>query len=262
MDLGIKGKRALVLAGGGGLGSAIAACLADEGATVVIADADGEAAIAARQRVIDAGGCAHAIQWDLADLSIVQQQVDACMALAGGPFDILINNTGGPPPAEASGIRAADWKTYFESMVLSVVFITDALLPSMKQRKWGRVITSTSSGVIAPIRNLALSNSLRSSLVGWSKTLAGEVGAFGVTVNVVVPGRIATQRIRQLDESKAAREGTSVRSVQEQSTASIPLRRYGEPVEYARAVTFLASEAASYITGSTLRVDGGLVPSI
>lgn len=262
MDLGIKGKRALVLAGGGGLGSAIARCLADEGAIAVIADADGESAAAARQRITEAGGRAHSVQWDLADLSIVQRQLDACKALAGGTFDILINNTGGPPPAEASGIPAEDWKAYFESMVLSIVSITDALLPSMKQRKWGRVITSTSSGVITPIRNLALSNSLRSALVGWSKTLAGEVGASGVTVNVVVPGRIATQRIRKLDESKAAREGTSVQCVQEQSTASIPLRRYGEPVEYARAVTFLASEAASYITGSTLRVDGGLVPSI
>jgi 3-oxoacyl-[acyl-carrier protein] reductase len=161
-----------------------------------------------------------------------------------------------------SGIPASDWISYFKSMVVSLIAVTDELLPSMRQQKWGRVITSTSSGVIAPISNLALSNTLRASLVGWSKTLAGEVGPFGVTANVVVPGRIATRRITELDEKKAQREGRVVEAVTKESTSSIPLRRYGNPHEYGRAVAFLASDAASYITGSMLRVDGGLVPSV
>lgn len=262
MDLGIKGRRALVLAGGGGLGSAIAHCLAEEGVTVVVADIHGASAATTAAAINERGGRANALQWNIAEIGRVSLHVARCIELAGGPIDILINNTGGPPPGQAAGIPASDWKTYFESMVLSVVSITDALLPAMQEQKWGRIITSASSGVIAPIRSLALSNSLRSSLVGWSKTLAGEVGVDGVTVNVVVPGRIATRRITELDEKKAVREARTVSAIQDESARSIALRRYGDPMEYGRAVAFLASGAASYITGSTLRVDGGLVPSI
>src|SRR5690606_3200025 len=126
----------------------------------------------------------------------------------------------------------------------------------------GRVITSTSSGVIAPIPNLGISNALRSTLVGWSKTLAREVAADNVTVNVVLPGRIGTSRIAQLDEAKARREGRSVEAVIEESVRSIPIGRYGRPQEYGDVVTFLASERASYVTGSIVRVDGGYIPSI
>jgi 3-oxoacyl-[acyl-carrier protein] reductase len=147
-------------------------------------------------------------------------------------------------------------------MVLGVIHLTDHVLPAMRARRWGRIITSTSSGVVAPIPNLGMSNTLRMSLVGWSKTLASEVGPDDVTVNVVLPGRIATRRITQLDEARAAREGTTAKEVAAASTASIPLRRYGAPHEYGAAVAFLASTAASYITGATLRVDGGLIPSI
>jgi 3-oxoacyl-[acyl-carrier protein] reductase len=147
-------------------------------------------------------------------------------------------------------------------MVLSVIAIADRVLPGMRSRKWGRIITSTSSGVVAPIPNLAISNALRLSLVGWSKTLSREVGRDGITANCVIPGRIATGRIRFLDENRAKLQGRSVEQVSAESTASIPLGRYGAPEEYADAVTFLASERASYITGSAIRVDGGLIASI
>jgi 3-oxoacyl-[acyl-carrier protein] reductase len=132
----------------------------------------------------------------------------------------------------------------------------------MCERGWGRVVTSTSSGVVAPIANLGLSNSLRAALVGWSKTLAREVGAAGVTCNIVVPGRIGTARVHALDENKAAREGRSVDEIADASIASIPVGRYGDPAEYGAVVAFLASGPASYVTGSVVRVDGGLIPSI
>ena len=147
-------------------------------------------------------------------------------------------------------------------MVLSVIKITDRVLPNMRERQWGRVVTSTSSGVIAPIANLGISNALRAALLGWSKTLAREVGRDGITSNIVLPGRVATGRIRFLDEQKAAREGRTVEQVSAESTASIALGRYGEPEEYGRVVAFLASTAAAYVTGSVIRVDGGLIASI
>jgi 3-oxoacyl-[acyl-carrier protein] reductase len=132
----------------------------------------------------------------------------------------------------------------------------------MRTRKWGRIVTSTSSGVVAPIPNLGISNALRLSLVGWSKTLAREVGRDGITVNIVLPGRIATGRITFLDEQKAKRENRSIDDIVTESTGSIPLGRYGRPEEYGNVVTFLASEPASYLTGSVIRVDGGMIQSI
>ena len=179
-----------------------------------------------------------------------------------GPVDVLINNTGGPPPTPAHGQDPALWRSHFDSMVLSVIAITDRVLPGMRERKFGRIITSVSSGVIAPIPNLGISNALRLTLVGWSKTLAREVGRDGITSNIVLPGRIATARIRYLDEAKAKREGRSVDDVSRESTEAIPLGRYGEPQEYADTVAFLASPRAGYITGSMIRIDGGLIASI
>ncbi len=261
MDLGLKGKTALVLGAGGGLGSAIAKTLAAEGGRVAVADINREAAEKTVAEIEARGGSAVAIAWDLADLSIITSNLSAIEARFGS-VDVLVNITGGPPPTLVSGQSAESWRKHFDSMVLSVVAITDAVLPKMREKKWGRVITSTSSGVVAPIPNLGLSNALRMSLLGWSKTLAGEVGRDGVTVNIVLPGRVATQRITFLDEQKAKREGRSVEDVSAQSTASIPVGRYGDPQEYADVVTFLASTRASYVTGSVLRVDGGLVASV
>ncbi len=261
MDLGIKDKTALVLGAGGGLGGAIAKALAREGARVALGDIDGEAAERTADAIRQEGGEALALAWDLADLSVIEKRVGA-IEKKFGPIDILVNNTGGPPPTPASGQDPALWSKSFEAMVLSVIALTDRVLPGMRERKWGRIITSTSSGVVAPIPNLGISNALRLSLVGWSKTLAREVGRDGITANIVLPGRIATPRITFLDEQKAKREGRPVEDVSAESVASIPVGRYGKPEEYGDVVVFLASRRAAYITGSVIRIDGGLIASI
>ncbi|MET4071907.1 3-oxoacyl-[acyl-carrier protein] reductase [Bradyrhizobium sp. S3.2.6] len=261
MDLQIKGKTALMFGGAGGLGSSIALALGREGCQVAIADINGDGLDAVAQRLRTKDVSALPIVWDISDLSIIQANLEL-VAKQLGPVDILINNTGGPPPSPVSGIDATVWAANFQKMVQPVIAITDRVLEGMRAKRWGRVITSASSGVIAPIPNLGVSNTLRSALVGWSKTLAREVARDGITVNVVVPGRIATDRIQFLDAEKAKREGRPVDQVAAESTASIPLGRYGRPEEYADVIAFLASAQASYVTGSTVRVDGGLIPSI
>lgn len=261
MDLELKGKVALVFGAGGGLGGAIARSLAGEGVRVVVADIDEAAAESTSSAIKGVGNEALTMGWDIGDLSSIGGRL-ASIENAFGPVDILVNNTGGPPPTPAAGQSSQDWSKFFDGMVRSVIAVTDAVLPGMRRRKWGRIITSTSSGVVTPIPNLGMSNALRMALVGWSKTLAAEIGRDGITANIVLPGRIATGRISFLDEQKAKREGRSVEEVAAQSTASIPVGRYGRPQEYGDAVTFLASPRASYITGSVIRIDGGLIPSI
>jgi 3-oxoacyl-[acyl-carrier protein] reductase len=261
LKLDLDGKVALVHGAGGGLGGAIARTLAGEGAKVAVADLDAGAAAKTVAEIRAAGGTAEALAWDLGALSVIDERVTAIESKLG-PVGILVNMTGGPPPTPAAGQDLAMWSKHFDAMVLSVIGITDRVLPGMRAAKWGRIITSTSSGVVAPIANLGISNALRMSLLGWSKTLAREVGRDGITANIVLPGRIATQRISFLDEQKAKREGRTVEDVAAESTASIPVGRYGEPQEYADVVTFLASQRASYLTGSVIRIDGGLIQSI
>jgi 3-oxoacyl-[acyl-carrier protein] reductase len=193
MDLGLNDKTALVFGAGGGLGGAIARTLAKEGANIVVADVNREAAQATADAITSGGGKATVLEWDLADLSIIDAQLKA-IEHRFGAVNVLVNNTGGPPPTPVAGQDAETWQRFFNSMVLPVIAITDRVLPAMKAAKWGRIITSTSSGVIAPIANLGVSNTLRSALLGWSKTLAQEVGRDGITANIVLPGRIATHQ--------------------------------------------------------------------
>src|SRR5258706_6068076 len=261
MELGLNNKVALVFGAGGGLGGALARTLAREGAKVVAAGLNTEAAQATVKDISAASGRAIAIGWDLADLAAIDPNISRIETELGG-VDVLINNTGGPSTTPIAGQDKDLWNSSFQSMVLSVIAITDRVLPGMRTRKWGRIITSTSSGVVAPIPNLGISNALRLSLVGWSKTLAREVGRDGVTANIILPGRIATDRIKFLDEAKAKRDGRSTEQVSAESTASIPVGGYGKPEEYADVVAFLASDRASYINGSVIRVDGGLIASI
>lgn len=261
MEFGIRDRVALVFGAAGGLGAAIAMSLAGENCKVALADAN-EAGLAPVRAAIEAKGArALSIGWTLGDASAIGPKV-ALIEERLGPIDILINNSGGPPPSLASNTPLEAWVDQFDKMVASVIAVTGRVLPSMRQRGWGRIITSASSGVVTPIPNLAVSNALRSALVGWSKTLAREVARDGVTVNVVAPGRIATARVRSLDEAKAAREGKTVEEIAAASAGDIPVGRYGRPEEYADVIAFLASARSSYVTGSLIRVDGGLIPSI
>ncbi len=256
MDLGIKGRRALVLGASRGLGMAIAKGLAAEGVEVFAAARNLDA-------ITDwAKGMAnvHPVKVDLADVAAVDALADGL--LADGGVDILVNNAGGPPPGTALAAGRTDWTGHFQTMAANLFHLTGRLLPPMQARGWGRVITIASSGVEQPIPNLALSNGIRAAVVGWSKTLASEVAKDGVTVNVVLPGRIHTQRVDELDAAAAKRTGKPVEDIASASAAAIPAGRYGRPEEFADMVVFLASERASYVTGSRVRVDGGAIRAI
>jgi 3-oxoacyl-[acyl-carrier protein] reductase len=256
MDLGIVGKRALVLGASRGLGMAIAQSLTAEGVIVF-------AAARSHDKIADwAKGMenVHPLQLDLSKLDEVDQVVDGL--LADGGVDIIVNNSGGPPPGTAEKTDRGVWLASFEAMAANLFHLNTRLLPMMKERRWGRIISITSSGVEQPIPNLAVSNGVRAAVVGWSKTLANEVASDGITVNVVMPGRIHTQRVDELDGAAAKRTGTEVADVASKSRATIPVGRYGKPQEFAEVLTFLASERAAYVTGSRVRIDGGAIRSI
>jgi 3-oxoacyl-[acyl-carrier protein] reductase len=261
MDLMIAGKVALVCGAGSGLGQAIALALANEGVRVALTGRNEEKLAQTVQLIEQAGGQAQAWKMDLSQPECFDETLKSIRQTFGA-IGILINNSGGPAPSTASGVDPAIWQQQFTSMVGSLIQLTDKVLPDMLEAGWGRIIISSSSGVITPIANLGVSNTLRMALLGWSKTLATEVASRGITVNMLVPGRIATDRVAQLDAARAVREGVSVEEVRTKSRASIPTGRYGHPNEYGAAAAFLASQGASFITGSVLRVDGGMIPSI
>lgn len=261
MDLGIKGKRALVLSSSRGLGRGIAEALAMEGAEVMITGRDEAALGETADRIARGGGKVHVCPADLSRDDFATSLADAAQA-AMGSVDILVNNTGGPPPGAAQTITAEAVASQAQMMVGNVIALTNRLLPGMARSGWGRVLTCTSSGVEQPIPNLALSNTLRAALVGWNKTMASEVAVQGITCNILIPGRIHTDRVDQLDAAAAERQGKTLDEVRAASRATIPMGRYGAVEEFSAVAAFLCSERASYVTGAKYRCDGGLVRSL
>lgn len=256
MNLELEGRQALVTGASRGLGRAIAVALAAEGANVTAVARNRErlnelAAAAIGSGTITAQAC------DLADAGAI----DALRSPLERA-DILVLNGGGPPPGLAADIGDSMWSKQFDAMFLSAIRLTRLALPGMRARGFGRIIAVVSSGVIQPIPNLAISNAIRSALVAWAKTLASEVAGDGVTVNCLVPGRIATDRVAELDQSRASREKLSVAEVERQARAQIPMGRYGAAEEFAAMAAFLASPRSSYMTGGLIRVDGGMVRSL
>ncbi|HEX2146388.1 MAG TPA: SDR family oxidoreductase [Pseudorhizobium sp.] len=262
MDLGLAGKRALVLASSRGLGLGIATALAREGANVLLVGRSGDR-LAENCKAINAEGKGKAdwVWGDLGEEDFVQSMVAAVKEKLGG-IDILVNNTGGPTPGTSEDMTQDKLETYFQSMVLRVITLTNALLPQMKEQGFGRILTVASSGVFEPIPNLALSNTLRGALAGWNKTLSAEVAGQGITANMILPGRIHTDRIDELDGANAKRQGKPIEEIRAASVKSIPAGRLGTVEEFGAAATFLCSVPASYVTGTMLRVDGGASKSI
>ncbi|GAA5045240.1 3-oxoacyl-[acyl-carrier protein] reductase [Thermocatellispora tengchongensis] len=257
MDLGIQGRVALVCAATSGLGEASARALGAERARVVIGGRRAELAAGIAAELPEAA----AAPGDLLDPAVPRRLVATAEEMFG-PIDILVLNGPGPAPGTAAAMDGAAITAAVDSLLRPQQELVSLVLPGMRERGWGRIVAIGSSGVAAPLPNLASSNVGRWALAAYLKTLATEVAADGVTVNMVLPGRIATDRMARLDAARAEREGRTVAEVSAESAAAIPARRHGHPSEFGAAVAFLCSAQASYITGVALRVDGGLVNTL
>ena len=260
MDLGLKSKNAIIFGASSGLGKATANSLAAEGCNITLVARDHSKLKILYGEILQE----HNLSSDYftVDLTEDRDVVSLLEDLSNRKYDILINNTGGPTPSKATNTEDEAWDIYIKSIVLNTIKITKSLVPGMIERNWGRVITITSSGVIQPIDNLLISNTLRPAITGFMKTLSNEVAEYGVTVNTVMPGRIHTERTLEVNTERAKLLGISYDEAISTSSGEIPVKRYGTPEEFASVLCFLASEKASYITGSNIRVDGGLIRSV
>ena len=262
MDLGLEGRVALVAAASKGLGRAIADALADEGASLAICARGAEGLASAREAIAARSRAAvHAVVADLSQREGIARATGEALERFG-KIDILVGNAGGPP---AGLFEAHDWEAWQRAVDLtlrSAVELTRAVLPGMRERRWGRVIHVTSLTVKQPIDGLMLSSSIRAAVTGFARTLANEVAAEGVTVNTLLPGFMNTERVVELNQATAAREGVAVESIARRTIQQIPARRIGEPRELAALAAFLASERAGYVTGQAIAVDGGWIRSL
>ena len=257
MDINLAGKRALVCGSSQGIGRACAIELADLGASVTLFSRNQASleAVAAELKT-ENGQFHHVLVADFSQPEQVKSAIDAYVADTGA-IEILINNTGGPPPGLAMDSDSYAFTAAFDLHLVSNHHIVKALVPGMKEKQYGRIINVISTSVKQPIPGLGVSNTIRGAVASWAKTLAGELGPFGITVNNVLPGATATARLDAIFAGKARKLNISVEQVIINEKQSIPMRRFAQPEEFAAAASFLASPAAGYISGINLPVDGG-----
>lgn len=261
MELGLKGKTALVIASSQGLGKAIAKEFVQEGTNVLLASRNEEQLKAVKKELSLIGNAkVDYIVCDITNPENIKAMVEK-LKLEYGSLDILINNAGGPPAGGFEDMTDEQWQNSFELNLLSYIRIIRECLPLLKE-KGGKIINIASSSIKEPIPGLILSNTFRTGIVGLSKSLSLELAKYNILVNTVGPGRIATDRVKHLDEINAKQSGKTIEEVEKFEKQTIPLGRYGEPKEFANIVVFLASAANSYVTGSSFLVDGGKIKSI
>ena len=262
MDLGLKGKVALVSGASKGLGFAVAKALAAEGANVSISSRDqGAIEGAAKWIESETGSRVIAMAVDVRDKAAIERWV-AHSAQTFGGIDALMTNSGGPPAGDAVSFDDAAWQDAAELLLFSTIRMIRATVPHLEKRGGGAILVSTSSSVKEPVPNLGLSTVLRASVSALSKTLALELAGKKIRVNQIIPGRIDTDRVRHLDEVNAKKAGITPEQAKAKAVSAIPWGRYGEPDEFGRVGAFLLSDAASYMTGATVQVDGGQIKSV